>query len=167
MESQSDTIIDAVLKPEPTGLRDTRSAPEEYRTEKPWHRMAAHLAAGGYMSQREIADACGKSEGAVSELYKQRWFRQQVADLINSKDLTGSTDAMLRAAAPGAILRIVDMAETATNEGVKLRANQDLLDRALGKAPINFTQKVSKMTPEEEFAYLEKEIARLSQQKTI
>lgn len=143
------------------GLKTNRVAEVEYQSEKPWMRTAAYLASIG-QTQMEIAKACDKSVGAVSLLAKQPWWRQKVAEFISEMNIGEAASAMLRAAVPGAIMRVVELSESSSVDSVRLKASQDILDRTLGKAPTRMPEANPKMAPEEEALYLEREIQRLS-----
>ena len=98
--------------------------------EKYEHRLIALLKATG-MSNTEIAKETGYTPVMVGYIVKQPW----AVDLILSR-IHGSSDAAMKAlqdASLAAAMRLIEIAETAKNEEVKRKANNDILDRKYGK----------------------------------
>ena len=104
--------------------------------EKPEHRLIILLKSQGH-SNTEIARLTGYTIPWVGQILRQPWARNRVLEEIN-KAGRENVSALLESSAVDSVYTIIDLRDKADDEGVRLRASQDLLDRYLGKA----TQKV-------------------------
>jgi hypothetical protein len=125
------------------------------------HRMLAFLISTG-STQREAAKEMGYSEGWVSQICRQEWFVGLVAEEI-TKAGRSVVDELFRNAAPGAVLRVIDLSQNAEKDAVKLAANKEILERYLGKSTQTVLHGEAKVCddPVEEVQRLEAEAQRL------
>ena len=119
------------------------------KKEQACFRGMANMSIAGY-TQREIATAFGRTEGNVSEILRQPFMREYMIEQQQegAEDFRESIKAMGQAA----LLRVVSVSETATQEAVKLKANEYIVNRWLGMPtqPIEeVTKPVEKRTDEE------------------
>lgn len=119
--------------------------------EKPEHRMMVMLKAAGY-SNKEIADQTGYSSPTVGYIMKQPWAEKMLLERVH-----GTADKamkVLQDAAEEAALRLVAIAESAKNEEVKRKANNDILDRKYGKPnqPYTYNEKPAEDLSDAELA---------------
>lgn len=129
-----------------------------HKRERPAHRLMIMMAANG-ATIKEIAEKLELSATNVSNVLRQPWAREKLQNFMKENAEESLQDILKGAAAP-ALKRIIAIAETSEDEAVKLRANQDITDRFLGKA----SQKVitEDVTPEK---LSDEELERLIQQK--
>ena len=86
---------------------------------------------------------------AYQKRHQLRWqFQHETED---------ETRRLMRAAVPGALAQIVDLAARATSEQVRLQAAKDIMDRA-GLKP---TERIEQVTIEKSTDELRKELAQL------
>lgn len=131
------------------------------KNEQPWHRMAAYMLLAG-RTNSEIALAADVVPGTVSVLRAQRWFQELLATLANESG--AELHGLLQAEAQDALNRIVDLAQNAESERVRLAANIQLLEQAHGKAVqkiISHNTSRTYSSPEEETAALLQELDTL------
>ena len=98
----------------------------------------------------QSAIKAGYSEKTSTQKGHQlRWqFQHQIED---------ETRRLMKAAVPGALAQIVDLAARATSEQVRLQAAKDIMDRA-GLKP---TERIENITVEKSTDELRKELAQL------
>lgn len=129
---------------------------KEVMHERPWHRVAISMAQNGF-NHAEIARALDVTPNHISRVLRQPWARKHMIAEIkqNTKDELRS---MIETAAKDAFLRIIQIAEDPkTPPAVKLSANQEALNRFLGKP----TQPIS--TGSDDLAKLsDKELERIA-----
>lgn len=101
--------------------------------EKPEHRIAVLYKAQG-KTNREIAKVLGWTEAWTSQVLRQPWAREALLEEIRRNNGGEEVSAILRGEAVNTVFTLIDLRDTADDEGVRLRASQDLLDRHLGKA---------------------------------
>lgn len=114
------------------------------KKEKPAHRMMLWLTLQGHKT-KEIAAALRVTPQTVLKIQKQPWFLEGFKSLA----LEMGKDVMktfLETQALPAIMRVVDLAQAADSDAVRLAANREILDRFLGKpvvrAEVNETKTV-------------------------
>lgn len=143
-------------------LRDTTAGPAyELKNEQPWHRACAYMMLQGH-SNKECAAYFEKTEGHISQLKRQEWFKQlitQLSDLHFDNDIAG----LLQNAAFDAISTLNDLATGAESESVRRSAASDLLDKFLKSRPPE--QPKPPANPKDELNQLDEEIARLKEQQ--
>jgi hypothetical protein len=102
---------------------------------RPWIRQAGWLYAKGF-SRDEIAEACGTNSRSISLILGTPGFRKLVSEyMVAAGGSQMGVQRQITRAAMEAFMNIVALAERAQSEQVRLKANQDILDRALGRAP--------------------------------
>lgn len=106
-------------------------AAQDVQCEKPWHRLAILMAASG-SCVTEIANKLERSVTWVSLLLRQPWARERLTREINEAG-RDEIETLFKSAGPDAVRRLVQLSESAANEGVKLAANRDIIDRLCGK----------------------------------
>lgn len=99
--------------------------------EKLEDRLVILMKAGGYTNV-EIAEQLGITSVTVSYILKQPWAAEQVLEEIERSG-RDKVVATLQGAAYDAALRLIEISETASSEQVRLKANNDVLDRVLGR----------------------------------
>lgn len=102
------------------------------RHEKPWHRLAAFMAAQGKLAS-EIAVKLGRTDAQVNEVLKQPFVQERILNEIHEAG-RGVLDDILNIYGPNSLLEVVDLGQSAKSESVKLAAHKEVLDRWLGKA---------------------------------
>lgn len=144
-----------------TGVPDAKGS-EVRKWEKPWHRVAVHMYAGG-STKTAIAEACDVGINHVSALAKNKWFQELVIEL---QKINGLDDIMdrFRSESNRALDSLIELRDAPlTPAAVKVNINFGLLHQVLGKP----TQRVETKTeprsadPVAEVARLEEEQARL------
>lgn len=96
------------------------------------HRLCVFMAASG-ANHQEIAEAVGLQAAAVSNILRQPWARARIQAEIKHAGQDELRNLLSSAALP-ALERLIHLSESATKEDVKLRANNSILDRFLGKS---------------------------------
>jgi hypothetical protein len=134
----------------------------ELDKEEPWHRMAA-FAFGLGATCRDVARKLGKSEPAVQNLLRHKWFQEKVTAIMAEY---GARDVMelFRAEQFNSLVTLVEMRDNPKiPSSTRVTCARDILDRALGK-PTQRVETVAIATSEDpvgEVERLESEIARL------
>lgn len=106
--------------------------PEHYlQEEKPQHREICLLASQG-LTATEIAEKTGFSAVMVGNTLRQPWALKLIAD--TQKERIEAVSYVFKAAAVGSAKRLVQLAETASSEETKRKANLDVLEMLFGKA---------------------------------
>ena len=118
----------------------------ELQQEKAIHRTAAYMIASG-AKIRAVADHLDVAENTVRNWTKQAFFQSLVATIIHN-EFSGDITNMLKTAAVEAVLVQTDLMHNSTNDSVRLKASQDLLDRYRGK-PTNFVHHTNESLPED------------------
>ena len=136
----------------------------ELDSEQPWHKMAAFAFALG-ATARDVARNLGKSEPAVQNLLRHKWFQENVTKIMSEY---GARDvmAMFQAEQFNSLVTLVEMRDNPkVPAAARITCARDILDRALGKP----TQRVetvaiaSSEDPVAEVERLESEVNRLRQ----
>lgn len=99
--------------------------------EKLEDRLVIMMKASGY-TNIEIAEQLGITPVAVSYITKQPWAAEQVLEEIEHSG-RDKVVAVLQGAAFDAAQRLIEISESAENVEVKRKANNDVLDRVLGR----------------------------------
>lgn len=138
------------------------TAPPAYEVvnEQPWHRSCAYMMLQGH-SNKECAEMFGKTQGHISQLKKQQWFKSllaQLAEIHFDNDVAG----LLENAAYDAISTLTDLAVGAKSESVRRSAASDLLDKFLKNQPVK--NETPHENPAAELEQLDEEIERLKEQ---
>ena len=148
-------------------LHNTRQATQEIQTEKAWHRAAMYMLAAG-QSQKDVAVALDKTPQAVSIVYRQAWFQEKLAEVINDAGGDELTQ-LLKGAAKDCIIRLIDIRDDDdTPKAVVLGTCKELLDRHLGKAPqhVDFTQNKPVGDIHEQMAETERQLNELRKRES-
>jgi hypothetical protein len=130
--------------------------------EQPWHRMAAWAFAQG-ISIKEVAHRLDRSEPAVQNLMRQKWFQAEVTTIMaecGGKDVM----AILRGEAFDSANTLRDLRDNPkVPAAVRATCARDILDRTLGKPVqrIEATQVTSSEDPCAEVERLEQEVNRM------
>lgn len=128
------------------------------KNEQPWHRMAAYMLLAG-RTNSEIAMAADVCAQQICVLRAQRWFQELLAVLANEQG--AELHGLLQSEAQDALNRIVDLAQNADSERVRLTANIQILEQAHGKAVQKIVSSVSHTThanPQDEMVALQEEL---------
>lgn len=123
---------------------------QTHQQEKPWQRFAAELAAAG-RTTKEIMEITGRSRSGVKEVLAQPFAQERIVKTAkaNAQD---EIKQLLKEHGPKALARIIKMSERCENKAVEFKANQDVVDRFIGKAAQPFVEAVkepSTMSDEE------------------
>lgn len=101
--------------------------------ENAWHRQAAYLIAQG-LTQKQVAEAVGKSRAAVQMVFKQPWFQQEIVNIIHNERIEDGAFKLLQNASAAAAMTIINIA--AGGDGIssatQLKASEAILARTLG-----------------------------------
>lgn len=147
------------------GLKNPTRFGKEFIQEKPWQRFAAELAAAG-RSITEIMQITGHCRTAVQNALAQPIAQKRIVETAkhNAQD---EVKELLEKHGPAALRRVIELSEGSTdNPQVILKANQDILDRFLGKAtqPICKVEKpASELTDDELQRDVESILSRANQ----
>lgn len=141
----------------------------EVKKEAAWHRQAAYLIAQG-MTQRQVAEATGKSVASVNLVFAQRWFQEMVVQIIHEERVEDGAFKLLSNAAAGAAMTVIELASGAGggSPAVRLKASEIILSRVLG--PVGKEKPAGAGAGEADTTELEsvdKQIKELEAQKSI
>ena len=106
----------------------------ELSKEAPWHRMAAFAFALG-ATCRDVANRLGRSEPAVQNLLRQKWFQAEVTK-VQAEYGARDRDMMelFRAEAFSSLATLVEMRDNVRVPAAsRITCAKDILDRGLGK----------------------------------
>lgn len=130
----------------PTGFVITRTEDTKYR-------LMEMMAASG-KNRKEVAETLGMSYSWVVQVFKQRWFKDNVVAILkeNGKD---HVQAFLKAEGMPSLEVVRDIRDNEKEKGAtRLAAANSILDRLLGKAPtkveIDATVQISSVDAEAE-----------------
>lgn len=132
------------------GLFNPLRAYHRHQQEKPFHRFISELAASG-RTTKEIMEITGRARSTVKEVLAQPHSQERIVRTAkaNAQD---EVKQLLKEHGPAALKRVINISQTSDNAAVQLKANQDILDRFLGKAAQPFVEVVkepSTMSDEE------------------
>jgi hypothetical protein len=128
---------------------------ERYR-----HRALAYLIGSG-RTQGEAAKELGYTDAWVSQICRQTWFQELVLEEI-TRTGRSAVDELIKNAAPGSVLTLIEMRDTAKSEAVRLNASRELLNRYLGNTTVVIRhEEEASSNVVEEVARLEREADRL------
>ena len=132
--------------------------------EQPWHRKAAWALAQGH-SLKEVAHLLDRSEPAVQNLMRQRWFQAEVNTIMAE---CGGRDvmALIRAEAFDSVNTLRDLRDSPkVPAAVRATCAKDILDRAMGKPlqRVETAQVAASEDPVAEVERLEQEVNRLKE----
>ena len=135
----------------------------ELNSEQAWHKVAAIIFASG-KSAREVARLLDRSEPAVQNLTRQKWFQAQVTEMI--VELGGSRDIMklIQGEQFNSLNTLVEMRDNPrVPSASRIQCARDILDRGLGKPTqrIEMSHEVHSDDPVAEVEKLEQENNRL------
>lgn len=131
----------SAVTPDIDGLFGDSLPYQAYKREKPEHRLMLWYRLQGY-NVKETARLLGYTPQSVSQICKQPWFREAFTRLAASQGKEAISVAIESEVLP-AFERLVTLAESATSEAVQLAANQQILDRFLGKPTVKVESKTS------------------------
>jgi hypothetical protein len=134
----------------------------ELSREMPWHRAAALAFALG-ATCRDVARQLEKSEPAVQNLLRQKWFQTQVTTMMAEY---GARDVMelFRAEQFNSLITLIELRDNPrVPSSSRIACARDILDRALGKPVqrVETAQVTSSEDPVAEVARLEQEVTRM------
>jgi transcriptional regulator len=133
------------------------------KREQEWHRVAIYLRAQG-MSFKEIAARLGKTWQWVSNVIHQPEARvillQEIRDSGKSE-----IEALLKGVGSDCLLNLKELADTAKSEGVRVAANNSLLDRVMGKAVQHVETTATNVNISCDLAELDAQIKELEKQE--
>lgn len=124
-------------------LRSERPPQYEVRNERVVHRRIQELAINGH-TIKEIAAIVGREETCVSNLLRQPWAQEQMVTRMQ-QTANEEIKALLESAAPGAVQRIIALAEEHPNTEIGFKADMAILDRFMGKPTQPITQETKDM----------------------
>jgi hypothetical protein len=134
--------------------------------EQPWHRMAAFAFALGATS-KDVAHRLGRSEPAVQNLLRQKWFQKEVTAIMAEYGARDVMD-MFRAEQFNSLVTLVEMRDNPKVAAqARITCARDILDRALGK-PVQRVETASvpvSDNPVAEVERLEAEVNRMRPQE--
>jgi len=135
----------------------------ELNSEQAWHKVAAFVFATG-VSAREVAKRLDRSEPAVQNLTRQKWFQEQVTQII--AELGGGKDIMplIQGEQMNSLGTLVEMRDNPrVPAAARISCARDILDRGLGKPTqrIEMSHEVHSEDPVAEVEKLEQENNRL------
>jgi hypothetical protein len=138
----------------------------ELGSEQAWHKVAAVIFASG-KSAREVAKLLDRSEPAVQNLTRQKWFQAQVTEMI--VELGGARDIMplIQGEQMNSLSTLVEMRDNPrVPSASRIQCARDILDRGLGKPTqrIEMSHEVHSDDPVSEVEKLEEENARLREE---
>jgi hypothetical protein len=130
--------------------------------EQPWHRMAAFAFALG-ATCKDVAQRLGRSEPAVQNLLRQKWFQKEVTAIMAEYGARDVMD-MFRAEQFNSLVTLVEMRDNPkVAAACRITCARDILDRALGK-PVQRVETTSVPVsddPVAEVERLEQEVNRM------
>lgn len=129
--------------------------------EQPWHRMAAWAFAQG-ISIKQVAHRLNRSEPAVQNLMRQKWFQAEVTTIM--AECGGDVMAILRGETFDSVNTLRDLRDNPkVPAAVRATCARDILDRALGKPVqrVETASVVSSDDPVAEVERLEQEVNRM------
>jgi hypothetical protein len=134
----------------------------ELNSEQAWHKAAAFAFALG-ASARDVARQLGRSEPAVQNLTRQKWFQEQVTGIMAEY---GAKDVMkvLQGEQFNSLSVLVEMRDNPRVPAAsRIACARDILDRGLGKPTqrIEMSHDVVSDNPVAEVERLEQENNRL------
>ena len=134
--------------------------------QQPWHRMAAFAFALG-ATCRDVAHRLGRSEPAVQNLLRQKWFQKEVTTIMAEY---GARDVMelFRAETFNSLETLVKLRDsTNVPAAARISCARDILDRGLGKPVqrIETTNVPVSDDPVAEVERLEQEVNRMRPQQ--
>ena len=120
------------------------------------HRMLAYLLANG-RTQEQAAAEMGYTGPWVSQIARQPWFQEL---MLEEKTRSGrqAVDELIRGAAPGSVLTLMELRDSAESESVRFNASKELLNRYLGNTTVVLRRE------EEASSNVVEEVERLEQQ---
>jgi DNA-binding CsgD family transcriptional regulator len=98
-------------------------------------KAAAQLLAIGNKNKSEIVDYIKISRSTLWKWENDSFFKAEVDRIKQEQEIFGTT--LFRSAVIDAVRNIKEMANSSPNEMVRLRANQEILDRIYGKSSSN------------------------------
>jgi hypothetical protein len=136
--------------------------------EQPWHRAAAFAFALG-ATCKDVARRLEKSEPAVQNLLRQKWFQKDVTSIMAEY---GARDVMelFRAEQFNSLTTLIELRDNPkVPSSSRIACARDILDRALGKPVqrIEATQVTSSEDPCAEVERLEQEVGRMRRDNTV
>jgi transcriptional regulator with XRE-family HTH domain len=135
-------VMDGLLSPRETPAQTPSTSPllhgrkpptQIIQKENAWHRQAAYLIAQG-LTQKQVAEAVGKSRASVQMLFKQPWFQQEIVNIIHNERIEDGAFKLLQNASAAAAMTIINIAAGGDNisSATQLKASEAILARTLG-----------------------------------
>jgi transcriptional regulator with XRE-family HTH domain len=133
----------------------------QIKHERMAHRQMAWCVGAGY-TQGEIAEKFGYSQSWVSQICRQEWFQSLVLEEI-TKTGRSVVDELVKNAAPGSVLKLIELRDAGKSEAVQFNASKELLNRYMGNTTtvIRHEENEASKDPVEEVERLEREAERL------
>jgi len=143
----------------PNALFNSREPNFGIMHEKPEHRLIILLKAQGH-SNVEIARLTGYTNVWIGQVLRQPWAKENLLREL-SKGGQEEVQALLKGEAVDSVFTLISLRDTSDEDGVRLRAAQDLLDRHLGKATQHIEARSTVQHVSTEIGTLDKQLARL------
>lgn len=132
----SGSSLEENLQHDPDALFGGEDPQCAIQKETPIHRTMVNLRLRGH-SIKEIAQITRYTAVHVGNVLRQPWAKARMANELREMNADGLRE-MIQTAAPAAFMRQIELAEdAATPAAVKERANENILDRMLGKPKEN------------------------------
>jgi hypothetical protein len=133
-------VIQSTQSVDNLGFHGTTSPNLEIKTEKAAHRIIVYLKAQGY-TNKEIAKATGYTEGWLSQITRQAWFKQRLASELREAGLDPVKQFLSSEALPSleALSSVRD--SLASPPAARVAAANSILDRAFGKPTVHVESK--------------------------
>jgi hypothetical protein len=134
----------------------------ELPKEQPWHRLAAWAFARG-ATCKEVARRLDRSEPAVQNLLRQKWFQKEVTAIMAEY---GAEDVieLFKSEQFNSLTTLIELRDNPrVPSSSRIACARDILDRALGKPVqrVETAQVTSSEDPVAEVARLEEEVTRM------
>jgi len=101
-------------------------------SEQPWHRLALYMKVKG-ASNRAIAKYTDKSEAWISQLMRQPWARERMAEIANEEGID-NVQAVLKGALIDSVYKLIELRDDEdVPAAVKRGCCTDLIQQYLGK----------------------------------
>lgn len=115
-------------------LHNEKAPNIKIKHEKFAHRQLAYLIGSG-RTQSECAIELGYTDAWVSQICRQPWFQDLVLEEITR---TGRSvvDELIKNAAPGSVLTLLELRDSAQSETVRSSCAKELLNRYLGNTTV-------------------------------
>ena len=132
----------------------------EIENEKVEHRAMILLKAQG-LSNKEVADATGYSQGQVSTIVRQPWFQEKVLAILHSHG-EEEVEKLMNQMAPKLLLMAQELAEKAQSESVRSNTILGLLKVVKGEKQVQVRAPESLEEIRSRKGQIERQLAEIS-----